>query len=116
MLFRQHRIARLEKALAADFQDVSAIMSDLLDEVRLASQNRKLLVAVNSMNRLNPKSLDDEGMQWFGHDEAAARYLNIAQFFQAGARQNKDALACLNQLPYCFWIAMIAMMVRHQQY
>src|SRR5581483_4302329 len=88
----------------------------LLDEVRLASQNRKLLVAVNSMNRLNPKSLDDEGMQWFGHDEAAARYLNIAQFFQAGARQNKDALACLNQLPYCFWIAMIAMMVRHQQY
>jgi hypothetical protein len=55
-------------------------------------------------------------MQWFGHDEAVARYLDIAQYFQAGAWQDKDALACLNQLAYCLWIAMVAMMVRHQQH
>ena len=80
MLFRQDRITGLEKALAVDFKHIAAIVSDLLDEIGLACEDRKLLVAVNRMNRLNANTLDRKGIERLGYNEPIGRYMNTGQF------------------------------------
>src|SRR5690348_12994185 len=80
MFFRQHRIAGLKKALAANFQHVAAIMRDLIDEVGLACKDRELLVAVNCMDGLNTNSLHRKWAQRLGHNEAVGTYSKVRQF------------------------------------
>jgi hypothetical protein len=60
VLFGEHRIAGLENPLAQDIGHVTAIVRDIVDKVRFASQHGEILIAVNRMDRLHVNTLENK--------------------------------------------------------
>ena len=102
----------MEKTLSLDVEDVAAIVGDRFHEIRLAREHRKLLVAVDGVNRLHMDALEVKRVQGLGHYDSFGRDVQLRDFLEARARQDKRALGALRQRCNSRNVAVIAVMVR----
>ena len=111
MLLGEDGISGLEKPLSPHGQDVAAIVSYRIDEIRLTCQDREFLVTVNGVGGLDPDPLDLERMSRLGHYYSLPRNVQVQRRAQACLGQNESAPVFLRQDAQRRSIEMVPMVV-----
>src|SRR5690349_1765863 len=90
MLFRQHGVAGVKEALAQYRKNIPAVEPYLVDKIRLASENREVLVAVYRVNRFDSNPFDVERLSGVRHNDAILWDFEFLGRLQTWARQHKN--------------------------
>ena len=83
----------MKEASAQNRQHIPATVSDGLDEVRFASENREVLISMDGMDRVDAEAVEFKGKAGLGDDEPIGSDDSVTNLGEALPGKHKAGVA-----------------------